>query len=254
MTHLLRGLLAVLLFALAASPAFAAEGAVNAGVSALLLTLLGLAGLGATVEGGVFGVYRNKIGGVVFSTWRGIQTARQRVTPSNPQSIAQTEVRTVFAWVVQILKSFGSELYRADWNNALGTLPGFQSLMSILLENADYDAEKLGVPAQVSLGDLPTVTASIENTGDPGDLTVAPPISLPSPLTAADEFVVIVYPRLLEAVDSFIPTPERVAANASANFTGLKVGEDYVVGYYIVGKGDNEGQLSPAKFVNFTAN
>lgn len=249
MTHLLRGLLAVLLLGLAASPAYAAGVEVNAGISTLLLAL-GLAALGATVEGGVFGVYRNKIGGVVFSTWRGLQTARQKVTPSNPQSVAQTDVREVFAYVVLILRKFGSSFYRTDWNNASGNLPGFQSLMKFILAGADYEAQELAQPTPVELGPLDNLADLSVSNATPGELEVE---WVGTGLKQDDEVVVFGYPRLPETVDSFIPTPEIVTvADEFAALTDLKDATEYVIGAYIRGEGANEGEYSTVEFKTMT--
>jgi len=58
---------------------------------------------------------RNSIGNALtYSAWRGIQYARTRVIPANPQTAAQTAVRDVFATLNNIWNR-GGTLFRAPW-------------------------------------------------------------------------------------------------------------------------------------------
>ena len=54
---------------------------------------------------------------ITFGKWKGINTARQRVTPSNPRTAAQTAQRVVFSYVVAFWRSFmiGTGA-KAAWN------------------------------------------------------------------------------------------------------------------------------------------
>ena len=51
---------------------------------------------------GVFTGYKGKVGNLVYAMWKGIQVAKTRSTPYNPQSPDQTVKRTVFALLVAI--------------------------------------------------------------------------------------------------------------------------------------------------------
>lgn len=51
----------------------------------------------------------------VFSKWKGVPYVRQHVTPSNPQSAAQTLTRNVFQFASDMWKGAGS-LVRAPWD------------------------------------------------------------------------------------------------------------------------------------------
>lgn len=51
---------------------------------------------------------------LTFSRWRGIGYVRQRVIPSNPQSVAQTQTRSVFTWASNMWRTAPS-LARAPW-------------------------------------------------------------------------------------------------------------------------------------------
>lgn len=50
---------------------------------------------------------------MVFGSWRGVPYARQYVQPSNPQSSAQTETRSVFGWATHVWKTAGSLIQEA---------------------------------------------------------------------------------------------------------------------------------------------
>ena len=52
---------------------------------------------------------------LVFATWRGVKYARQYVVPANPQSTAQTAVRSVFAMLREMWK-LNPALGRAPWD------------------------------------------------------------------------------------------------------------------------------------------
>lgn len=59
---------------------------------------------------------RGQIGkAVVFAKWRGVDYARQRVIPANPQTIAQEETRGVFR-VQSQLWTLAPEAWKAVWN------------------------------------------------------------------------------------------------------------------------------------------
>lgn len=51
----------------------------------------------------------------VYGTWKGVQYVRQHVTPSNPQTMAQTAVRSTFAVLSELWKRTGT-LAREAWS------------------------------------------------------------------------------------------------------------------------------------------
>lgn len=58
---------------------------------------------------------RNKVADMVFSKWRGINYVRSRVTPSNPQTQAQTDVRNSLARCVDMWQGMQAT-FTAAWN------------------------------------------------------------------------------------------------------------------------------------------
>jgi hypothetical protein len=147
----------------------------------------------AKLDGGVFSRPRGKTGGLVFGAARTRQgkvaTVRQLVPPSNPNTAAQQTQRTKFKEALEIVRQIGKSIYGSDWNRAISQLPGFQSMMSIFMNNMD-DQYNLTLPAETNLGSLYTegidlleqgatssVDLSMHNadggpTGTPGDLIV----------------------------------------------------------------------------------
>jgi hypothetical protein len=111
----------------------------------------------AKLDGGVFSRPRGKTGGLVFGAARTRQgkvaTVRQLVPPSNPNTAAQQTQRTKFKEALEIVRQIGKSIYGSDWNRAISQLPGFQSMMSIFMNNMD-DQYVLTLPAETNLGSL----------------------------------------------------------------------------------------------------
>lgn len=59
---------------------------------------------------------------IVYANWKGIQYARTRVIPANPQSTQQTNTRTVFAFLQDYYK-FSPTIARAPWIAATLGIP-----------------------------------------------------------------------------------------------------------------------------------
>lgn len=58
---------------------------------------------------------RNTLGGTItYSSWRGVNYARTRVTPSNPQTADQTEVRNIFR-NLSLIWDYSGTGFRAPW-------------------------------------------------------------------------------------------------------------------------------------------
>src|SRR3972149_3079354 len=88
-------------------------------------------------EGGIFSRPRGKTGGIVFGAARTregkLVTSRLLVAPSNPNTADQQEQRSVFTQSLQCVRSLGASIYQEDFNRAIAQLPGFQAVMSILM-------------------------------------------------------------------------------------------------------------------------
>lgn len=110
----------------------------------------------ARLEGGIFSQPSGNNHGLVFgkARTRGGKktTVRELVKPSDPQTIAQIAQRSRLSAALLIVQGIGQSVYRFDWNNAVGSLPGFHSLMSRFTDALDETGEDLNPPAATTLG------------------------------------------------------------------------------------------------------
>ena len=207
----------------------------------------------AILKQGILGGGRGAVGTVVMSQWRGKDVIRARVTPSNPNTAAQQGQRSRFAQAVRIVKTWGRSLYAADWNRAVGDLPGFQSLTTLLLRNVDRETGLLGVPAPVSLGALEGLRDLTVSALAPDEVGVSWTPGVLADGDGTDQVTVFGVERLMEAVDSYIPTPERSDRDdGAAPLTGLTPETTYLVGVYVRGATGNAGRLSECRFYEVT--
>jgi hypothetical protein len=65
---------------------------------------------------GVFTGWKGKVGNVVFSMWKGIQVAKTKVIPENPQTPGQITNRTLWALFVAMFRVILIDLAHKFWN------------------------------------------------------------------------------------------------------------------------------------------
>lgn len=103
---------------------------------------------------------RGKLGGsLVYSAWKGVNTARQLVTPANPNTTSQQTQRGLMATVVQAWRSANvSQAIRIGWNKLAQLsgrpLSGFNAFTSQLVR---LIAE---VPAASFVSEIAATTAT----------------------------------------------------------------------------------------------
>lgn len=119
---------------------------------------------------------RGKLGGsLVYSAWKGINTARQLVTPANPRSAAQVAQRGLLSVIVTAWRSTEvSQAVRTGWNKAAQltgrALSGFNlfasQLVKLVAEVAD--ASFVSAVASTSVGGLKLTMLNLDDltTGD----------------------------------------------------------------------------------------
>lgn len=111
----------------------------------------------AKLIGGLHGRPAGNVGGVVYGAARTrigkVVTARELVYPSNPKTVAQVLQRAKFEEALNAVRRLGASLWQDDWNRSIGQLPGFQSMMSIILYNTDA-SEDFNTPPDTPLGSL----------------------------------------------------------------------------------------------------
>jgi hypothetical protein len=209
----------------------------------------------AKVTGGILGRASGKVSGIVFGGARSrtgkVVTAREKVIPANPNTASQQAQRSNFQAALAIVRGFGPDVYSDHFNRAIGQLPGFQSLMSIVLNNRNEDGT-FKVPPATPLGTLhyPT-TLTITSEAVAGQIDVYWSQELGDNGTDNDECYILVW-----AADHS-SEPQYVASVAQAlrsngeigtSFEDLDEGETYIVGLFLVGSGTALGLLSQAKY------
>lgn len=206
----------------------------------------------AKLDGGIFSKPSGKTGGVVFGAARTRQgkvaTVRQLVPPSNPNTTKQQTQRNKFKESLAIVRKIGKSIYGSDFNRAISQLPGFQSLMSILMNNMD-DSFTLSAPPDINLGTLYTPGIdSVGASGTTGGVMVDWLTDL-GPNGDAGDDVVILY----IGADAAATPEDRVVkssaasadrADGTAQESGWSAGADVLVGMYMRGDGPNAGLLS----------
>lgn len=213
----------------------------------------------ARVTGGVTGRPSGKIAGVIFGAARSrtgkVVTAREKVSPSNPNTTGQQSQRRKFFDALEIVKELGPSLYQDDWNRAVGQLPGFQALMSIMLNNLDGSGT-LAAPSTVPLGDLhyPDTVYWLE---DPQageiDLVITPETGANG--TSSDEMVVFIIAAARPVSGKrhvVVSNGAATRATEAVTFTGLTPGTVYICGFYMRGASTAAGLLSQCTWASVT--
>jgi hypothetical protein len=207
----------------------------------------------AIVTGGILGRVKGKTGGIVFSSARSrggkVNTVREFVNPSNPQTPDQQAQRGLFKRALVIVKGFGPDQYAVDFNRAVQQLPGFQAMMSILLHNND-GAGLFTAPGDTPLGDLyyPATVTAVAGPGL-GEITLTWSTELGSNGTANDIVKAACYAVSPETAVQYLSVLSGVVRSDGAVGIGLSpltVSTVYVWFIWFVGAGTSEGLISKA--------
>lgn len=78
---------------------------------------------------GVFGAVRNKVGGVIFSNWKGINTIREYKVPTYSNSPDQAAQRTKFKNVVALARNLLGTLIVNFWDPFAVKMSGYNAFM-----------------------------------------------------------------------------------------------------------------------------
>lgn len=172
---------------------------------------------------------------LTYASWKGIQYARTRVIPSNPQSTEQTKTRGVFAYLQDLYK-FMPSIAREPWIAATVGIPMtpqnmlLQKNISILRDETTLDMLVLSPGAR---GGIPPVDAVV--TPGSGTLTVAVTApTAPSGWTLVSAQGVVVLDQ--DPHDPIAATPvaqEDTTSAYSLVFAGLSAGQVYQVGTWL---------------------
>jgi hypothetical protein len=198
----------------------------------------------AIVTGGLHGSPKGKLAGITYGAARTregkVVTARQKVSPSNPNTSAQQAQRNAFSDAKDITRSHGPTIYTDVWNRAVGQLPGFQSMMSYYLNNIDSSGD-ISVPSDLSLGDLhfPN-TFSFATGGAAGEVDLSWSTETGSNGTNSDTITWLAVPKARADRDSSYIQHSATATTRSAGsltISGLKAATTYIISVYFEGAG-----------------
>ena len=165
--RILRSLLRTAALSAVAVAAVAAVFHVSAKLPPSVALLVSLLSMGAILEGGILGKGRNAIGGMVLTTWKGIQVARARVTPANPQTIKQQAARGVFGEIASSLKYWVDLTARPLVDSYVSKQSGYSRLVQVSRLAMGNTFERIRLA--VSDGPLPAPvldTTDVEAGGD----------------------------------------------------------------------------------------
>lgn len=81
--------------------------------------------VGAVLPSGIMGSITGKLGGIVGSSWKGINTAREYKIPANPQSPGQTLQRNRFSAIQSYASSLLSTVISTYWNPFAVKMSGY---------------------------------------------------------------------------------------------------------------------------------
>lgn len=78
-----------------------------------------------TIKRGILGGFKNKVGSVIGSSWKGIDTMRSMpLSVANPNTAKQKEVRSLFKTLVMATSSVNSTLIRPYWSRFAKKMTG----------------------------------------------------------------------------------------------------------------------------------
>lgn len=210
----------------------------------------------AKVLGGLHGRASGNVSGIVYGAARTrtgkVVTARELVFPSNPQTAAQVLQRLKFKQALYATRHLTATIWQDWFNRAIGQLPGFQSMMSIILENTDA-SEEFQVPPDTPLGNLHFPDTYAVATGAGASKTVDITWSTELGLNGTDndefKFLAISVPATnTDQRDVHYNTGANVRSGGSITLTCNLAAHDYVFGAFLEGTGSADGLLSPCVY------
>ena len=214
------------------------------------------------LTGGLFSSPSGTTAGVTFGKARTregkVTTAREYTVPSNPNSAGQQTQRSKFSSAKDIVRYSTAGWYQEAFNRAVSQLPGFQSMMSIII-NALSDAFLMSAPPQTNLGSLDSPQSlGYEAINGSTEITVDFSSVIPLKGNAADEIFAIAIPATSAKRGTLSPAFVSLAAvtrnTAPAVITvpALVTNDVYIIGIFAVGVTTNVGVKSPCTWTSKT--
>ena len=118
-----------------------------------------------TIKRGILGGFKNKVGSVIGSSWKGIDTMRSMpLSVANPNTAKQKAVRGMFKTLVDVTSSVNSTLIRPYWSRFAKRMTGSNAFIKenyklfanpelLYSENAILSKGKLDMVASVDVTD-----------------------------------------------------------------------------------------------------
>lgn len=214
----------------------------------------------AIVRGGLHGRPSGNVSGIVYGGARTrtgkVVTARELVFPSNPNTAAQALQRLKFKQSLYATRHLTADIWQDDFNRSIGQLPGFQSMMSIILENTDA-TEEFGIPPDTPLGNLhfPDTFTVETGAGGSGTFEIVWTAEVGLNGTVEDKFNVLavaVDPTNIDERKINFNLGTVTRADLGLSPAGWIPGWDVIVGCWFEGIGAAVGLLTPVKWYAVT--
>lgn len=213
----------------------------------------------ARLDGGIFSRPSGSTAGITFGAARTRQgkvaTARQKVSPTNPNTPAQQTQRGKFGKAQHVTRLWGPSIYQSGFNRAVSQLPGFQSLQSILTLAID-DNLIATPPPETRLGTIPTPSSL---TVDPGSSPGWVNVQWGSTGSGQDDNDQIQVVYMLKDLsgssgdDSGGKGGYAERVDGSIIIQDMLPATDYIVGVYTIGQGSNAGKRGNCQWFEVTS-
>ena len=215
----------------------------------------------AKITGGLHGRVSGSIGGIVYSSARTrtgkVVTAREWVMPKEITDSDVLKQRIIFACSVYACRYLGSGLWQDNFNRSIGQLPGFQSMMSIILKNTDRDTRDFSAPPNTPLGSLYTAGITFTQHGSVGgSITASWSTALGPDGTAADivNFFGIQVVGSVEGVRGAVDwSTTAIRGDGSVDIPTGSSTTDWIAAAYFQGQGIAVGLLSECNWQAVTS-
>lgn len=210
----------------------------------------------AIITGGLHGRARGNVNGIIYGAARTregkVVTAREYVKPKASATDNQVYQRNAFACALYATRYLAASLWQSDFNRAIGQLPGFQSIMSIIIKATDRETYIMTPPPDTPLGNLYCPTfAPVPHASIDSNITITWDAGLG--LNGTDEDVLNVFGIYRDGDEFGVRPATDFAASATRVDATLDVdtgasGEHWVLGCYFQGAGVAVGKLSVVKW------
>ncbi len=207
----------------------------------------------SVISGGIFSKPRGKTGGIVFGAARTrtgkLATARELVKPSNPNTALQQTQRGKFKSALDLVRRISATIYQTAWNRSIGQLPGFQSMVSIFL-NQMASNKDITLVNDINLGTLHFPNTFTLSSPVAGQLAFVNSTELGSNGTNLDIVNIIAFAKTdanRQLANGVITDNGALREDGGDALTGFISGETYEVYSYMEGVDSASGLFSIAK-------